>query len=185
MCGGVAVWRGAGAIIIGGGIVKHHIMNANLMRNGCDHAILINTGQVPSCSALFCLHCTAATPFFSAKIVFLAFRMLASRLVCPWPSRPVAIGFGLSYGLPSLIHALYLAGSRGPMRCRCALTSDRVCDASLRSSMGATAGRVRTRQYRGARFVSTASQSRYSRPSLCVSTSPPLVVVVYPNVPGC
>jgi len=37
---------GAGAIIIGGGVVKHHIMNANLMRNGCDHAVLINTGQV-------------------------------------------------------------------------------------------------------------------------------------------
>jgi hypothetical protein len=36
----------AGAIIIGGGVVKHHIMNANLMRNGCDHAVLINTGQV-------------------------------------------------------------------------------------------------------------------------------------------
>merc|ERR1719199_1821328 len=37
--------RHTGAIIIGGGVVKHHIMNANLMRNGCDHAILINTGQ--------------------------------------------------------------------------------------------------------------------------------------------
>jgi len=37
--------RHTGAIIIGGRVVKHHIMNANLMRNGCDHAILINTGQ--------------------------------------------------------------------------------------------------------------------------------------------
>mmetsp|Transcript_43493 Transcript_43493/g.102150 ORF Transcript_43493/g.102150 Transcript_43493/m.102150 type:complete len:374 (+) Transcript_43493:270-1391(+) len=37
--------RHTGAVIIGGGVVKHHIMNANLMRNGCDHAILINTGQ--------------------------------------------------------------------------------------------------------------------------------------------
>eukprot|EP00802_Teleaulax_amphioxeia_P006475 Tamp_06479.p2 GENE.Tamp_06479~~Tamp_06479.p2 ORF type:complete len:390 (+),score=110.82 Tamp_06479:49-1170(+) len=37
--------RHTGAIIIGGGVVKHHIMNANLMRNGCDHAVLINTGQ--------------------------------------------------------------------------------------------------------------------------------------------
>jgi hypothetical protein len=35
-----------GAIIIGGGVVKHHIMNANLMRNGADHVVLINTGQV-------------------------------------------------------------------------------------------------------------------------------------------
>ena len=33
-----------GAIIIGGGVVKHHIMNANLMRNGCDECVLINTG---------------------------------------------------------------------------------------------------------------------------------------------
>lgn len=37
-----------GAIIIGGGVVKHHIMNANLMRNGADHCVLINTGQVPT-----------------------------------------------------------------------------------------------------------------------------------------
>jgi deoxyhypusine synthase len=33
-----------GAIILGGGIVKHHIMNANLMRNGTDFACYINTG---------------------------------------------------------------------------------------------------------------------------------------------
>jgi len=58
----VAVWPGAGAIIIGGGVVKHHIMNANLMRNGCDHAILINTGQVTSSSVLFHLHCAAEAP---------------------------------------------------------------------------------------------------------------------------
>jgi len=37
--------RHTAAIIIGGGVVKHHIMNANLMRNGADHAVLINTGQ--------------------------------------------------------------------------------------------------------------------------------------------
>ena len=35
----------SGQIIIGGGIVKHHINNANLMRNGCDYSVLINTGQ--------------------------------------------------------------------------------------------------------------------------------------------
>jgi deoxyhypusine synthase len=34
-----------GAIILGGGVVKHHICNANLMRNGADHVVLINTGQ--------------------------------------------------------------------------------------------------------------------------------------------
>eukprot|EP01121_Diplochlamys_sp_Union-15-3_P009260 TRINITY_DN251_c0_g1_i1.p1 TRINITY_DN251_c0_g1~~TRINITY_DN251_c0_g1_i1.p1 ORF type:complete len:378 (+),score=82.86 TRINITY_DN251_c0_g1_i1:29-1135(+) len=33
------------AIILGGGVVKHHICNANLMRNGADFAVYINTGQ--------------------------------------------------------------------------------------------------------------------------------------------
>ncbi len=35
-----------GVIILGGGMVKHHINNANLMRNGTEHAVFINTGQV-------------------------------------------------------------------------------------------------------------------------------------------
>eukprot|EP00298_Acanthocystis_sp_HF-20_P001488 c11904_g1_i2.p1 GENE.c11904_g1_i2~~c11904_g1_i2.p1 ORF type:complete len:371 (+),score=140.70 c11904_g1_i2:36-1115(+) len=34
-----------GMIILGGGMVKHHICNANLMRNGADFAVLINTAQ--------------------------------------------------------------------------------------------------------------------------------------------
>ncbi|KAF1776011.1 DHS-like NAD/FAD-binding domain [Phytophthora cactorum] len=34
-----------GAIILGGGMVKHHILNANLMRNGADYAVFVNTGQ--------------------------------------------------------------------------------------------------------------------------------------------
>eukprot|EP00761_Pharyngomonas_kirbyi_P013568 gb/GECH01013597.1/.p1 GENE.gb/GECH01013597.1/~~gb/GECH01013597.1/.p1 ORF type:complete len:401 (+),score=81.53 gb/GECH01013597.1/:1-1203(+) len=34
-----------GMIIIGGGLVKHHICNANLMRNGADFSVFINTGQ--------------------------------------------------------------------------------------------------------------------------------------------
>ncbi|KAJ9076250.1 Deoxyhypusine synthase [Entomophthora muscae] len=34
-----------GVIILGGGVVKHHICNANLMRNGADYAVYINTGQ--------------------------------------------------------------------------------------------------------------------------------------------
>jgi deoxyhypusine synthase len=34
-----------GAIILGGGLVKHHICNANLMRNGANHAVYINTAQ--------------------------------------------------------------------------------------------------------------------------------------------
>ena len=32
-------------LIFGGGLVKHHICNANLMRNGADHAVFVNTGQ--------------------------------------------------------------------------------------------------------------------------------------------
>jgi len=34
-----------GMIIIGGGVVKHHICNANLMRNGADFTVFINTAQ--------------------------------------------------------------------------------------------------------------------------------------------
>lgn len=34
-----------GMIILGGGVIKHHICNANLMRNGADYAVFINTGQ--------------------------------------------------------------------------------------------------------------------------------------------
>lgn len=35
----------AGMIILGGGLIKHHICNACLMRNGADYAVFINTGQ--------------------------------------------------------------------------------------------------------------------------------------------
>ena len=34
-----------GQIIIGGGLVKHHTCNANLMRNGADYSVYINTGH--------------------------------------------------------------------------------------------------------------------------------------------
>ncbi|KAI4471704.1 deoxyhypusine synthase [Holotrichia oblita] len=34
-----------GMIIIGGGLIKHHICNANLMRNGADYAVYINTSS--------------------------------------------------------------------------------------------------------------------------------------------
>jgi deoxyhypusine synthase len=37
--------RKAGVIIIGGSVPKHHCLNANLMRNGVDYAVYINTGQ--------------------------------------------------------------------------------------------------------------------------------------------
>nr|Q9SC13.1 RecName: Full=Homospermidine synthase 1 [Senecio vernalis]CAB65462.1 homospermidine synthase [Senecio vernalis]CAD21435.1 homospermidine synthase [Senecio vernalis] len=34
-----------GIIILGGGLPKHHICNANMMRNGADFAVFINTAQ--------------------------------------------------------------------------------------------------------------------------------------------
>ena len=34
-----------GQVIIGGGVVKHHTCNANLMRNGADFSVYVNTGQ--------------------------------------------------------------------------------------------------------------------------------------------
>ena len=35
----------SGVIVLGGGVVKHHICNANLMRNGADFAVFVNTGN--------------------------------------------------------------------------------------------------------------------------------------------
>lgn len=34
----------SGAIVMGGGIPKHHILNSNIWRNGLDYAVYINTG---------------------------------------------------------------------------------------------------------------------------------------------
>ena len=34
-----------GMILLGGGVIKHHICNANLMRNGADFSLFVNTGQ--------------------------------------------------------------------------------------------------------------------------------------------
>ncbi|KAJ2499893.1 Deoxyhypusine synthase [Coemansia sp. RSA 1972] len=34
-----------GMLILGSGLVKHHICNANLMRNGADYAVFVNTAQ--------------------------------------------------------------------------------------------------------------------------------------------
>ncbi|KAF2898015.1 hypothetical protein ILUMI_08156 [Ignelater luminosus] len=34
-----------GMLIVGGGLVKHHICNANLMRNGADYAVFLNTSS--------------------------------------------------------------------------------------------------------------------------------------------
>jgi len=33
-------------VILGGGVIKHHTCNANLMRNGAEFSVFINTGQV-------------------------------------------------------------------------------------------------------------------------------------------
>lgn len=34
-----------GQIILGGGLIKHHILNSNLMRNGADYSVIINTAH--------------------------------------------------------------------------------------------------------------------------------------------
>ncbi len=35
----------SGVIILGSGIIKHHILNANMFRNGADYAVYINNAQ--------------------------------------------------------------------------------------------------------------------------------------------
>ena len=35
----------SGMIVLGGGVVKHHVCNANLMRNGADHSVFVNSAQ--------------------------------------------------------------------------------------------------------------------------------------------
>ena len=35
----------SGMIILGGGVIKHHVCNANLMRNGADYSVFINTAS--------------------------------------------------------------------------------------------------------------------------------------------
>lgn len=35
----------SGIMILGAGVVKHHILNANMLRNGADYAVYINTAQ--------------------------------------------------------------------------------------------------------------------------------------------
>ena len=37
--------RKTGMIVLGGGVCKHHVANANLMRNGADFAVYVNTAQ--------------------------------------------------------------------------------------------------------------------------------------------
>ena len=40
---GALAAKRSGMIILGGGVIKHHICNANLMRNGADYSVFINT----------------------------------------------------------------------------------------------------------------------------------------------
>lgn len=35
----------SGVVILGGGLAKHHILNANIWRNGADYGVFINTGN--------------------------------------------------------------------------------------------------------------------------------------------
>lgn len=35
----------SGVVILGGGVPKHHILNANIWRNGIDFGVFINTGN--------------------------------------------------------------------------------------------------------------------------------------------
>lgn len=37
--------RKTGIMVLGGGLPKHHICNANMLRNGADYAVYINTAQ--------------------------------------------------------------------------------------------------------------------------------------------
>lgn len=37
--------KNTGMIIVGGGLIKHHICNANLMRNGADYAVFVNSAS--------------------------------------------------------------------------------------------------------------------------------------------
>jgi len=39
------VQKKTGTIILGGGVVKHHINNANMMRNGSDYSVYVNSSQ--------------------------------------------------------------------------------------------------------------------------------------------
>lgn len=34
-----------GALILGGGFIKHHVFNANLMKNGSNYCVIVNTGE--------------------------------------------------------------------------------------------------------------------------------------------
>ncbi len=37
-------------LLLGGGLIKHHILNSNMMRNGANYALYINCAQEYDCS---------------------------------------------------------------------------------------------------------------------------------------
>ena len=39
------VSKKTGVILLGAGVIKHHILNANMIRNGCDYSVYINNAQ--------------------------------------------------------------------------------------------------------------------------------------------
>ena len=57
-----------GAIIIGGGVVKHHIMNANLMRNGKPEpsTVILVRGRLQDPNLQDCLVCFLLSYFLSS-----------------------------------------------------------------------------------------------------------------------
>jgi deoxyhypusine synthase len=54
----------SGMIIIGGGLPKHHICNANLMRNGADYVVYLNTGMCQPSPAVHTLVLRVPQRFF-------------------------------------------------------------------------------------------------------------------------
>lgn len=47
----------SGMVILGGGLVKHHVCNANLMRNGADYSVFVNTGTSRNRPCEACIPC--------------------------------------------------------------------------------------------------------------------------------
>ncbi|MED6130587.1 hypothetical protein PIB30_002181 [Stylosanthes scabra] len=60
--------RKTGMIILGGNLPENHICNANMMRNGADYAVFINTahefgGEIGECTKAVKVHCDATIAF--------------------------------------------------------------------------------------------------------------------------
>jgi deoxyhypusine synthase len=84
-----------GMIIVGGGVVKHHVCNANLMRNGADHSVFLNSGQEfdgsdagarPDEAVSWGKIRLTARPAKVYSEASLVFPMLVARTFFPWAS---------------------------------------------------------------------------------------------------